>query len=115
MSRQARCPCAIHPAIFSSGAGQIVKATFEAQRIAKSSLVADQGIHIDAIVPSSRFVDADLPTIGRDAAALIPLPSFRTLTAQSALWCCESVCSDVVWPIPLIRITFEFGAASSPL
>ena len=88
-----------------------MKATFEAQRIAKSSLVADQGIHIDAIVPSSRFVDADLPTIGRDAAALIPLPSFRTLTAQSALWCCESVCSDVVWPIPLIRITFEFGAA----
>ena len=97
--------------MFSSGAGQIVKATFEAQSIAKSSLVADHGIHIDAIVPSSKLLAADLPTIGNDAAALIPLPSFRTLTAQSASWCCVSVCSDAVCPTPLTRITFEFAGA----
>ena len=33
-----------------------MKATFDAQSIAKSSLVADHGIHIDAIVPSSKLL-----------------------------------------------------------
>ena len=69
--------------MFSSGAGQIVNATLEAHSIAKSSLVADQGSHIEARQFSSRLAEADLPTIGKDAAALIPLPSFRTLIAAS--------------------------------
>ena len=69
--------------MFSSGAGHIVKAIFDAHSIAKSSLVADHGSHNDALQLSSKVVETDLPTNGNDAAALIPLPSFNTLIAQS--------------------------------
>ena len=48
-------------------------------------LEADHGSHIEARQFSSRLAEADLPTIGKDAAALMPLPSFRTLTAASRL------------------------------
>ena len=67
-----------------------MNATLDAHRIAKSSLVADHGSHIEARQFSSKLADADLPTVGNDAAALMPLPSFSTLIAASTLWCCAS-------------------------